>query len=77
MGKSYLFATLDDEDLLVVLGVLLLDVGLEHVFMGGFAGVRLVSAARNLAEMAQENLKKNFLFNFAWRNRAPWPSKSL
>ena len=71
MGKSYLFATLDDEDLLVVLGVLLLDDGLEHVFMGDFAQVRLVSDARNLAEMAQENLKKKFLFNSAWRIRAP------
>ena len=71
MGKSYLSATLDDEDILVVLGVLLLDVGLEHVFMGGFAKVRLVSDARNVAEMAQENLKKKFLFNFAWRIRAP------
>ena len=77
MGEFYLFATLDDEDLLVVLGVLLLVVGFEHVFKGGFAVVRLVSDTRNVAEMAQENLKKNFLFNFAWRNRAPRPSKSL
>ena len=63
MGESYLFATLDVEDLLVVLGVLLLDVGLELGFMGDFAGVRLVSAARNLAEMAQENLKPLFRIN--------------
>ena len=54
MGKSYLSATLDDEDIPVVLGNLLLDVGLEHVFMGGFAQVRLVSDARIVAEMAQE-----------------------
>ena len=63
MGESYLFATLDVEDLLVVLGVLLLDDGLEHVFMGGFAEVRLVSDTRNVAEMAQENLKPLFRIN--------------
>ena len=49
----------------MVLGDLLLDVGLEHGFMGDFAGVRLVSAARNLAEMAQENLKTALRINFA------------
>ena len=68
MGKFYLFATLDDEDFLVVLGVLLLDVGLEHVFLGGFAVVRLVFGARNMAEMAQEKSEKEISLQLCLEN---------
>ena len=56
MGRFYLSATLDDEDLVVVLGDLLLENDSELDFMKHFGEDGLVQDPENAAEMAQENL---------------------
>ena len=65
MGRFYLSATLDDEDLVVVLGDLLLENDSELDFMKHFGEDGLVQDPENAAEMAQENLETALRINFA------------